>query len=144
MPESHNIWIQFTECDLDNTLNGRVTSFPVLYFTWTPLKQILQIQEHLPAGKMRSTCSNRYRQTEHWIWHPQAGEYVVVISTKYKDLHGWADCVDGSIQVVKQVNMMHILPVWAIVGLAYLVQENAASDWIDSIWLVNDHVELNT
>jgi len=46
---------------------------------------------------------------------------VVVIPTKYKDLHGWADCVDGFIRVVKQTNKMHIVSVGAIVALAHWV-----------------------
>jgi len=33
MPESHNIWVQYTDSDLDNTFQGRVPSFPVLYFS---------------------------------------------------------------------------------------------------------------
>jgi hypothetical protein len=69
----------------------------------------------------------------------------VVIPTKYKDLHGWADCIDGFIRVVKQTDKMHIVPVGAIVGPAHLVrQNNAASDRIDSICLVNNHVYLDT
>ena len=64
----------------------------------------------------------------------------MVIPTTYKDPHGWADCVDGIILVVKQTDMMHIVPVGTIVGPAHLVRENAASDRIDSVWLVNNHV----
>jgi len=59
----------------------------------------------------------------------------VVVPTKFKDLHGWADSVDGFIQVVKQTDMMDIVPVGAIVGPAHLVRENAASDWIDRVWI---------
>jgi len=62
----------------------------------------------------------------------------------YKDPHCWAGCVDGFVWVVKQTDQMHIVPVKEIVGLAHLVRENAASDRIDSIWLVNDHVDLDT
>ena len=62
----------------------------------------------------------------------------------YKDPHGWADCVDRFIRVAKQIDKMDILPVRAIVELAHLVRENAASDRIDSIWLVNIHVDLDT
>jgi hypothetical protein len=65
----------------------------------------------------------------------------VVISTKYKNLHGWADCVDRFIRVVKQTNKMHIIPVGAIVGLAHLVRVNAALGSMDSVWLVNNHVD---
>ena len=36
---------------------------------------------------------------------------------------------------------MHIVPVSAIVGQAHLVHENTASDRIDCIWFVNDHVD---
>ena len=68
----------------------------------------------------------------------------MVIRTKSKDSHGWADCVDGFIQVIKQTDKMHIVPVGGIFGPAHLVRENAASDRIDSIWLVNCHVDLDT
>jgi hypothetical protein len=67
-----------------------------------------------------------------------------VIPTKYKDSHGWADCIDGFIWVVKQTDMMHIVLVGAIVGTAHLMRENVASDRIDSVWLVNNHVDLAT
>jgi len=144
MPESHNIWVQYTESDLDNTFEGRVPSFPLLYFSWTPLNQIFQFQESLPAGKTIPTFSKRCKKTAQWILCPQPQEYVVVIPTMYKDPHGWADCVDGLIRVAKQTDKMHIAPVRAIVGLAHLVLENAASARIDSVWLVNNPVDLDT
>jgi len=147
MPESHNIWVQYTqseENDLDNTFEGRVPSFPVSYSGWTPPNQILQFQQHLPAGKALSTSSKRCQTTQQWVLRPQAQEYAVVIPTQFKDLHGWADCVDGFIRVVKQTTKMHIVPVGAIVGPAHFVQENAALGDIDSVWLVNNHVDLDT
>jgi len=49
MPESHNIWVQYMDTDLDNTFQGQVPSFLMLYFSWTPPNQILQFQERLPA-----------------------------------------------------------------------------------------------
>ena len=57
---------------------------------------------------------------------PQAQEYAVVSPTKYKDLHGWADCINEFIQVEKQTNKMFTSPVGAIVGPAHLVFERAA------------------
>jgi len=69
---------------------------------------------------------------------------VVVIPTKFKDLHSWADCVDGFIQVVQQTNKIHIVSVGTRVGPAHLVQKNAASGGIDSVWLVDNHVDLDT
>jgi len=42
--------MQSEENDLDNTVQGQIPSFPVLYFSWTPPNQILQWQEWLPAG----------------------------------------------------------------------------------------------
>jgi hypothetical protein len=68
----------------------------------------------------------------------------VVFPTKYKDLQGWADCVDGFIWVIKQMNKMHIMPVGVIVGPAHFVWENAALSSMDSVWLVNKHVDLDT
>jgi len=67
-----------------------------------------------------------------------------VIPTKFKDLHGWADCVDEFIWAVKHTNSMHIVPVGAIVGPAYLAQVNAALCGIDSVWLVTNHFDLYT
>ena len=68
----------------------------------------------------------------------------MVIRTKFNDHHGWADCVDGFIKVVKQMNKMHIVPVGAIVEPVPLVWENAALGSIDSVWHVNDHIDLDT
>jgi len=82
--------------------------------------------------------------TQRWLLRPQAQDYAVVIPTKYKDLHGWADCVDGFIRVVKQMSKLHIVPVGAIVGLAHLAWENAASGGMDSVWLENNHDDLDT
>jgi hypothetical protein len=147
MPESHNIWVQYTqseENDLDNTFQEQVPWFPVLYFGWTPPNLILQFQERLPAQTALSTFSKRCQTTQQWVLRPQAQEYAVVIPTKFKDLHGWADCVDAFIRVVKQTNKMHIVPVGAIVGLAHLVWVNAALGGIDSRWLVNNHVDSDT
>jgi hypothetical protein len=121
MPESDNIWVQYTNSDLDNTIQGRVPSLPILYISWIPPNQILQFQEYVPAGKMISTFSQLYKNTQQWILHSQPQEYAVVIPTKYKDRHGWADCVNRFIQVVKQTNKMHIVPVRAIIGPAQLV-----------------------
>jgi len=144
MPESLTVCIQYPESDLDNTFQGWIPSFPVLYFSWTPLNQILQCQEHLPAEKTIFTISTTCKNTELWILCLQAQEYAVVIPTKYKDLHGWADCVDGFIWVVKRTDMMHIAPVGAIVWPAHSLLENAASDRIDCVWLVNNHLDWDT
>ena len=147
MHEAHNIWVQCTqseENDLDNTSQGGILSFAVLYFCWTTPNQILQIQKHVPTWKAVSTFLKRFKNTQQWVLRPQAQESVVVIPTNYKDFHGWADCVDGFIQVVKEPNKMHIIPVGAIVGPAHLVRENATSGGINSVWLVNNHVDLDT
>jgi len=128
MPESHNIWVQYMDSDLDNTFQGCVCSFPVLYVSWTPPNQTLQSHERLPTGELILTISKTCKKTQQWISRPQAEEYAVVIPTKYKDPHGWADCVDVFIRVVKQTDKMHIVPVGAIVGPAHMVRENAASD----------------
>jgi len=144
MPESLNIWVQYTESNLDNTFQGQVSSFLVLYFHWTPPNQNFQFQESLPARKTISTFSESWKKTHQWILHPQAQEYTVVIPTKFTDPHGSADCFDKFIQVVKQADRMHIVPVGAIVGLAHLGWENVPSDRIDSVWLVNNHVDLDT
>jgi hypothetical protein len=42
------------------------------------------------------------------------------------------------------MNKMHIVSVGATVGPADVLWENAASDGIHSIWLVNNHVDLDT
>jgi len=83
MAESHNIWSQCTDSDLDNTIQGQVPSFPVLYFSWTPPNQILQFQGPLPAGKTILTFPTRSKKTQQWILCPQRQEYAVVIPTKY-------------------------------------------------------------
>jgi hypothetical protein len=59
----------------------------------------------------------------------------------YKHAYGWADGVDGYILDFKLTDIMHIVPVGAIVGPPRLVRENVASDRIDSVRLVNNHVD---
>jgi len=115
MPEFHNIWVQYTDSNLDITFQGRVPSFPVLYFSWTPPNQILQFQECLPTRNSISIFSKRCKKSQQWILCAQVQEFAVVIPTKYKDPRDWADCVDGFIWVAKQTDMMHIVPVGAIV-----------------------------
>jgi len=83
MPESQNIWVQYTDSDLANIFQGRVSSLPVLYFRWTPPNQILQIQKCLPSGRTILTFSKICEKTQQWVLHPQPQEYAVVIGTKY-------------------------------------------------------------
>jgi len=144
MAEQRNVWVQYMESDLDNTFQGSFPKFLALYFSWTSQNQILPFQECLPGGKMISTISKRWKKTQQWIVRPQAQECVAVIPMKYKYPHGWAECVDGFIQIGKQTDHMHIVPVGAIVGQAHFVLENAASDRIDLVWLVNTHVDIDT
>jgi hypothetical protein len=147
MPEAHNIWVQYTQIednDLDNTFQGQISSFPVLYLSWTPLNQMLQFQDLLPAGKAISTFSKRCKITQQWVLRPQPQEYVVAIPTNNKDCYGWADCVDGFTRFVKKSNKMHILAFGGIVGAAHLVRENAVLGSMDSIWLVNNHVDIDS
>ena len=59
--------------------------------------------------------------TQGWILCPQTPEYAVVIPTMYKDPHGWAHCVEMSILVVNQTDMMHTVPVGGILGPANIV-----------------------
>jgi hypothetical protein len=99
----------------------------------------------LPTGNSVSTVSKSCKKTQQWLLRTQPQEYAVVIATKYKDLHGWADCGNRFIWVVKQTDMMHIVHVGATVGPAHLVQvKNATSDRIDSVWNVNNYVDLDT
>jgi len=72
MPESHNIRVQSLESDLHNTFQGRVSFFPVLHFSWTPLNQILQFQEHLLTRKWISIFSKWCKKTQQWTLPPQA------------------------------------------------------------------------
>jgi len=142
MPECHTIWVQYTDRDLDNTFTGHVPSFPVLYFGWTLPNQIRKFQEFLPPGKTIYTTSKRCKNTQQWILHSHTQYYAVAIWTKYKDTHGWADCVDRFIRIVKQSDMMYIVPFSAIVGQADLMRENAASNRTDSCWIGNYHPDF--
>jgi hypothetical protein len=76
-----------------------------------------------------STFSERCKKTQQLILRPQPQQYAVGIPTKYKDPHGWADCVDEFFQVLKQTDKMHIVRIGAIVAPAHWVRENnTASD----------------
>jgi hypothetical protein len=65
----------------------------------------------------------------------------------YQGLRGWAHCFNGFIWYLKQrnkTNKKRIEPVGAIVGLAKSGWENAAAGGIDSVWLVNHYVNIDT
>ena len=68
----------------------------------------------------------------------------MVIPTQYNDYYGRADCIDVVIQVAKQTEIIQFVPVGAIAGLEYLVPDNATLNMIDCVWLVNNHMELDT
>jgi hypothetical protein len=63
-PEFHNIWVQYSNGDLNNTFQGQVHSIPILYFSWTPPSQNLQFQECLPTGNTITTFSKRCPKTQ--------------------------------------------------------------------------------
>jgi hypothetical protein len=147
MAEAFNIWVQYTqseENDHNNTFQGRITNFAVFYFSWTPTNHILQFQEGLPAGKPLSSFSKRFNKTQPWVLHLQAYKYAEAISTMYRNLRAWPDCVDGFIPVVKQTNKMPIVPVAATGGPAHLVWENDTLGSFYNVWLVNTYVDLDT
>jgi hypothetical protein len=67
MPEAHDICVQDVQSednDLDNTFQRQIPFFPVLLFSWTPQKKILQFQERLPAGKTLPTISKLCNNTQ--------------------------------------------------------------------------------
>jgi len=82
--------------------------------------------------------------TQHGKLHHQAQDYAVVTPTNYKGLDGWPDCIDRIIRFVNETDMIHNVPVRATVRPAHLVQAKAASDRINSLWLVNSHVRIDT
>jgi len=144
LPESQNVCMQHVVIDFDNTSKSQLLSFPAVQCTWNLLHLIFKCQEWLPAGITIWSFSKRCKKTQQWVFHPQAQEYVVVIPIMYKDSLSWADCVDGLIQIVKQTNRMQTLPIEAIAGKTHLVGHNAASNRIDTVWLVSNHVDLDT
>jgi hypothetical protein len=52
--------------------------------------------------------------------------------------------VDGCILIVKQTNKIHIVLFDTFASPAHLVREIAASGGMDSVWLVNNHVDFDT
>jgi hypothetical protein len=98
MPEFHNISVQYIHSDLNITFHGRVLSFPELHFSMTPPNWILEFWVRLAAGKTTSAFPKRCKKSQQQILRGHPQEYAVVIPTRYKDPHGWADCVDRFIQ----------------------------------------------
>jgi len=133
MPESHNIWVQYTDSDLDNTSQGWLAYISCIILQLDSGESDPPISGVPAHRKKISTLSKRRRKTQQWVVHPQTQEYAVVIPTRYKDPHGWVDCVDRFIRVVERTDKMHIVLVRAIVGPADLLRENAASDRNDSV-----------
>jgi len=131
-PDSHNCLVQYMQCDLNNTFQGRDPSVPVLEFSCALPNQFLQFQGSLQAWNMISTCSKRCKNTEQLILCPPAEEDAMVFPAKYNNPIGSTDCLHRSIQIVQQTEKMYIVPVRASIGPAYLVCANSASTRIDS------------
>jgi hypothetical protein len=89
-------------------------------------------------------CSEWFKKTQQLILHSQNQDYAVVIPTQYKDLHCWAYHISRYIPVVEDTDIMHIVPLGVFVGLAHLVRQHAVSDRVNGVWLVNNHVDLDT
>jgi len=69
MPEAHNIWVPYKQCEennLDNIFQGPLPAFLVLYFSWTSPNQILQFQERQPAVTAILTISTSCKKTQQW------------------------------------------------------------------------------
>ena len=67
MPESHNIWVKYTDGDVDNPIQSWIPSIPVWYSSWTPPNQIFQFHELLPTGNLLSSFYKRCKKTQQWI-----------------------------------------------------------------------------
>jgi len=75
MPEANNIWVQYMqseENDFENTFQGWIPSFPVLFFRLTPPNQMLQFQGRLTTRKALLTICKRCQRTQWWVLRPQA------------------------------------------------------------------------
>jgi len=80
--EFDDIWVRYPVCDLDNTIQAWVRSFPQLNLNWTPPNQTLQFQNGFASRKTVATDSERSKMTQQWILHSKHQEHAVVISTK--------------------------------------------------------------
>jgi hypothetical protein len=71
--------------------------------------------------------------------------YRLQVILDLDSINQWSRQVHHNIiRVVKQTDMMYIAPVRVIVGPAHLLRENATLDRIDSAWLVQHPVDLDT
>jgi len=70
MPESHDIWVQYTDSDLDNTFQGRVPAF--LYYSSAGLQRIR-------FSNFRSACmpENRYPPSLSGARRPNNEYYIL-------------------------------------------------------------------
>jgi len=94
MPKSHNIWVQYMhyeEHDLDNTFQGRVSAFPIVYFCQTRPDLILQFLGSLPAAISIFMFSLRCKNIQPWLLCASAQNYWLMILTKNQDPQYWAD-----------------------------------------------------
>jgi len=143
MSKCHNIWVQYTESDLDNTFQGRVPSF--LYYS-------LAGPRWIRSSNFRSAClpENQYRpflkgQEESTMDIMSSSSRIYSDDTNKIQRSAWLGWLCWQIYPDCKTDWYDAYYTFeAIVWPVHLVRQNAASDMIDSIWLVNDHVELDT
>jgi len=74
---------------------------------------------------------------EQYVYYMKVQEDALVIQIKYEDLAHYLNSFDEFIQVVKQTDTLHIVPVGEFVIVAHWVRENAVLHRMDSVRFVN-------
>jgi len=130
--------------DHDNTFHGQLSSFRISYFNW-PLPSLIPLSQQplLGRNKISHSCirCKKSIQSILYSWYQQ---YLVIIALQYNCSYSWTDWRDVFLWVVKWTSQMYITPIRAFVEWVHSVVENATLDWIDSVQLVNKHLEFDT
>jgi len=141
MLKAYTVWVQYTyseEIDLNNTFYRRISFLFCIIHQLESTKWGSPISRAPAIRKRNINLSIWCKKTQQSVLRPPVQEYAVLHPTKYQNFNGWAYCVDGCIWVVTQTHKMHFVP------LDELLNRHIRCGPINSIWLVNNHVELNT
>jgi len=94
----------------------------MLIFFWTPPNMVILFGKYLPAGRRKSTFSQKYKKTQQSVLPSQVHDYsTVLFPINIYVVHVRTDFVDRFLWVFKYNTKLNIFAFNILVGLVYLM-----------------------
>ena len=138
------VWERLDSSDNIDGLRGRRPAFPLLYFSLSPPLKVLDIQDVILKSRGSLKVFSKFIPSlKVSVVRPSTLELAAAVGTGFQHRFGDPEEVDGFIRVVKATGP-HVFAVDRIEGPAHLLPVNRTSTGSGSVWIINNHVDLDT